>query len=140
MMVRAVLLVLAVALTRPTLAAENVPAKTAGTKARVEKGKPAKAGEKSPATTAPGSDAKKPAAAITATPAQLSAVMRAKRTFLYAADTCSRPEKCDPTLRDESKSTFMDACMACTSEELCEQERDAILGGTAKGSKNPCVP
>ncbi len=34
----------------------------------------------------------------------------------------------------------MDACTACASEELCEQERDAILNGTAKGSKNPCVP
>ena len=66
--------------------------------------------------------------------------MRAKRTLRYAADTCSRPEKCDELLRDEAKSTFMDACTACAPEDACEQERDAILNGTAKGSKNPCVP
>jgi hypothetical protein len=139
MIVRALLIVLAVALAHPAAATEaSAPAKTANTKASAEKGKSAKSGQKPTAPTT--SEAKKPAATITATPAQLGAVMRAKRTLRYAADACSRPEKCDEVLRDEAKNTFMDACRACTSEELCEQERDALLNGTAKGSKNPCLP
>jgi len=141
MIVRAVLLVLAVALARPAVAAEGtIPEKTTGKKASAEKSKPTKAAEKPSAAKAAAPETKKPAAAPTATPAQAGAVMRAKRTFRYAADSCSRPEKCDQTLRDEAKSTFMDACTACAPEEQCEQERDAILNGTAKGSKNPCVP
>lgn len=132
MIARAVFLVFAVALSLPAAAAEKTaPQKTATSKARVEKAKPAKAGEP---------DAKKPAAAPAATPAQLMAVMRAKRTFRYAADSCARPEKCDATMRDEAKSRFMETCTACASDDVCEQERDAILGGTAKGSRNPCAP
>lgn len=138
MIVRATLLVLALALTRPAVAADAAPGKTAG-KARVEKARSAKPGEgRSSSKAVP--EGKKPAAAPTATAAQLSAVMRMKRTFRYAADACSRPGKCDELLRKESQTAFMDACTACASEERCEQERDAILDGTAKGSKNPCVP
>jgi hypothetical protein len=130
MIARALFLVLAVALSVPAAAAEkSVPQKAASPKAGVAKTRAA-----TPA------DAKKPAAAPAATPAQLMAVMRAKRTFRYAADSCARPEKCDATLRDEAKSRFMDTCTACASDAVCEQERDEILGGTSKGSRNPCAP
>ena len=74
-----------------------------------------------------------------ATPEELLAVSRMKSIFLFAMETCDRPERCDPTLRDDAERRFLDACRRCASADRCEAERDAIRAGSAKRRSNPCA-
>ncbi len=105
-------------------------AQTKKKKAAPKDGKGAAAG--------PGDPAKK-AATPGATPAQ-AAVKRAKSTFMYAVESCAIPSRCDAALRDDAEKSFLDACQACATQERCEAERDAIKGGSARSTTNPCAP
>lgn len=67
-------------------------------------------------------------------------VRRTKSVFMYASESCERAgNRCDPTLRDDAELRFMEACGACTTSSRCEAERDAIRGGTARSSSDPCA-
>jgi hypothetical protein len=68
---------------------------------------------------------------------KLRQVSRAKSTFVFAVDSCSRADRCDTTLLNDSETKFMQACATCASTEVCEQERDAIKKADAP-SGNPC--
>jgi hypothetical protein len=66
--------------------------------------------------------------------------MRAKSVYVYAVEACEQPARCDAALRDDAETKFMEACRACAPDDRCEQEREAIKGGRAKRSANPCAP
>jgi hypothetical protein len=70
--------------------------------------------------------------------AKLRQVSRAKSTFMFAVETCARPDRCDAALLESAQTKFMDACTACAPAERCEQEREAIQKAEAKASTNPC--
>jgi hypothetical protein len=72
--------------------------------------------------------------------AERAEVSRAKSIYVFAVEACEQPARCDAALRDEAEQRFMGACRACASDERCEAERAAILGGTAKRTANPCAP
>jgi hypothetical protein len=60
---------------------------------------------------------------------------------MFAVESCDgQKSTCEPTLRDDAELRFMDACGACTTFERCEQERDAIRAGKARGATDPCEP
>jgi hypothetical protein len=74
-------------------------------------------------------------------PAARSAARRIKSVFIYAADSCQRAgSRCDPTLRNDTEKQFLDACGACNTAARCEEERDKVLAGTARASRDPCAP
>jgi hypothetical protein len=80
--------------------------------------------------------------------AQYKAIRTAKAGFMAAVAACTRPETCDPKspARDpeavasvkKMERNFVDVCEACASVEVCEEERQKILAGTASFNKNPC--
>lgn len=72
-------------------------------------------------------------------PGHLAAVNRSKSVFIFAMESCDRPDRCDPSLRDESERRFLEACRLCASAERCEAERDTIRAGQAKRRANPCL-
>lgn len=74
-------------------------------------------------------------------PAARSLARRTKSIFIFAAESCERAgPRCDPTLRNDAELRFVDACGACNTTIRCEAERDAVLAGTARASKDPCAP
>jgi hypothetical protein len=70
--------------------------------------------------------------------AKLRQVSRAKAAFMFAVDSCARPDRCDATLLADSETKFMTACAACAPEDRCEEERDAIKKAEAKSTTHPC--
>lgn len=74
-------------------------------------------------------------------PEARSLARRTKSVFLYATESCERtPKTCDTTLREDAEKRFLDACGACNTTQRCEAERDAVLTGTTRASKDPCAP
>jgi len=79
---------------------------------------------------------------------QYRAIRIAKGAFMGAVGACKRPEMCDPkspsrdpeavALVERTQRRFVDACEACASVEVCEEERAKIRAGTASFNKNPC--
>lgn len=124
----------------------DAPAKKSETTARP--GKKAKAPETSAAKPAGKEDAKSKAAAAreererTAklnSPQRIAAA-RAKALFMFAMDTCDKPERCEPSLRDDAERRFLDACRACATAEKCEADRDVIRAGNGNRRVTPCDP
>ncbi|HSN93316.1 MAG TPA: hypothetical protein VLS93_18945, partial [Anaeromyxobacteraceae bacterium] len=119
----ALLLTIALALAAPTGAAAQSGTSMHGSPSRparkVEKKKEAAAGPQKAAAGKP-------------SPEQLSAVARTKSIFVFAVESCDRPDRCDASLRDDAERRFLDACRVCAPPERCEAERDAIRQGTAK--------
>jgi hypothetical protein len=70
-----------------------------------------------------------------------SLARRTKSIYIFAQDSCARAgSKCEPTLRDDAEVRFLHACGACNTAARCEAERDAVRGGKARASKDPCAP
>lgn len=122
-------------------ASAQQPAKPGAPKAAAPAAKPEKAGE-------PAAPKKEPRRTRLKEPEQPGVAAdvraRARRTksvFVYAVESCERAaSRCDPTLRDDAEKRFLDACGACATAERCQQERDAIRGGTSRTSSDPCAP
>jgi hypothetical protein len=66
-------------------------------------------------------------------------VGRLKIAFMYAVESCERPN-CDQQLLREIQKGYVDECKACAPQEECEADRDIILKGEGKRTYNPCVP
>jgi hypothetical protein len=132
---KALALALAGALAGPAVAAEQPPAesKSFGSKEPDLAKKPTK---------------KKTAPPPTEAQLQYRLIRTAKSAFMGAVGACTRPEMCDPksTSRDpeavklveKTERQFVDACEACATVEVCEEERAKIRAGTASFNKNPC--
>ncbi len=74
-------------------------------------------------------------------PEARSLARRTKSVFLYATESCERtPKTCDTSLREDAEKRFLDACGACNTSQRCEAERDAVVSGTTRASKDPCAP
>lgn len=74
-------------------------------------------------------------------PAARSLARRTKSVFIFAAESCAREgNRCDPTLRNDAELRFLSACGACNTAVHCEAERDEVLAGKARASKDPCAP
>lgn len=131
---RTILLPLLVALAAPGPAGAQPQPPPPGTG---KQGTPAPAAGKPPG----GDKKKEPAKAAGAKPASehVQAVARTKSIFLFAMESCDRPERCDPSLRDDAERRFLDACRLCAPPEACEAERDSIRQGAARRRSNPCV-
>jgi hypothetical protein len=91
---------------------------------------------------------KKTVTPLTPAQEQFFAIRAAKAGFMGAVGACTRPETCDPkspsrdpeavALVEKMERRFVDACEACATVELCEEERAKIRAGTASYKKNPC--
>ncbi len=135
-MTRTILLAVSLALAAPTTvlaqakdeAAAKQPSKKASAKKAAAKG-----------TAGAGAPEKKKKAESRANAPQLAAVARMKSVFMFAVETCERPEKCDQAMRADAERQFLDACRACASAERCEAERDAIQQSRTTKQSNPCV-
>jgi hypothetical protein len=74
-------------------------------------------------------------------PAARSLARRTKSVFIFAAESCAREgNRCDPALRNDAELRFLSACGACNTAVHCEAERDEVLAGKARASKDPCAP
>jgi hypothetical protein len=83
-----------------------------------------------------------------ATPEAKRAVMNAKRALKTAVDLCDVPGKCDPSSRTANKEyiqiladadrNFIEACLACSTVEKCDAERDRMRGGKRSPGPTPC--
>lgn len=141
-MKRAMLLVVTLALAASPAASPGAEAQKKGDAApQTSAPKKTKADAAKKSSGAKGSE--KPSAAgkkeaRTVNPADRAAVNRTKSVFMFAMETCDRPERCDASLRDDAERRFMDACRLCASAERCEAERDAIRAGQAKRRTSPC--
>ena len=107
----------------------SAPAKPS-TKASKDKASASKASPSSKG----GSAATSPAA----DPAKVAEVFRAKSNFLFAVDSCERPDRCDKALRADAEERFMKGCLECAPQERCEADRQTIRDGNGKRSYNPC--
>jgi hypothetical protein len=140
-MKHAILLAVALALVAPADASAQSKEKSAASPAA----SPQKSGTKGSApTTASSSSTKsqqkaKKETAPSVPPERLAAVNRAKSVFIFAVETCDRPERCDPSLRADAERRFLDACRLCASAERCEAERDTIRAGQGESRTNPCL-
>ncbi len=85
-------------------------------------------------------DKGKAASAPRASESDRAAALRAKSVYMFAVEACERPDRCDAVLRDDAEKRFMDACLACATQDLCDAERSSIQGGSARRSKDPCTP
>jgi hypothetical protein len=132
---------LALLLAIPSIASAQRADATAGAKpgAAAEK-KTADAAPAKKPTTRKGAKAKEPETPAIS-PQARSLARRTKSIFIFAADACTRAgNRCDPTLRDDAELRFMSACGACNTGARCEAERDAVIAGNARASKDPCAP
>jgi hypothetical protein len=66
-------------------------------------------------------------------------VLRVKRVFMFAVESCSTNQRCDQQLMRDSEANFMDACKVCADNDKCESDRDAIKSGDGKLGFNPCA-
>jgi hypothetical protein len=76
------------------------------------------------------------------------AVFNAKRALKTAVDLCDVPARCDPGSRNANKEyiqmladadrNFIEACLACSTAEKCDAERDRIRAGKRSPGTAPC--
>lgn len=142
-MTRTILLAVSLALAAPSTALaqakDDAAAKQPAPSKKASAKKPAAKATASRATDAKTAAERKKKGATQGNPAQLAAVARMKSIFMFAVETCERPEKCDEAMRSDAERQFLDACRACASAERCEAERDAIKGARTTKQSNPCV-
>jgi hypothetical protein len=67
-----------------------------------------------------------------------AAAARAKSLFVFAVETCDKPDRCDPMMRDDTERQFLNACRLCAPPEKCEAERDAIRAGQSTRRGTVC--
>jgi hypothetical protein len=75
-------------------------------------------------------------------------LMNAKRTLKTAVDLCSVPGKCEQgssnadrefmSMLEGADRSFIEACMACSTAEKCDAERDRIRAGKRSAGWAPC--
>ncbi len=75
-------------------------------------------------------------------------LMNAKRMLKTAVDLCTVPGKCDSGASNADRETismlenadrsFIEACMACSTAEKCDAERDRIRAGKRSSGYAPC--
>jgi hypothetical protein len=80
----------------------------------------------------------KPDAKQVANVKERAAAARAKALFVFAIETCDRPERCDPAMRDDTERQFLNACRLCAPPEKCEAERDSIRAGQSTRRGTVC--
>jgi hypothetical protein len=98
-------------------------------------------------TTTSKSKTKAPASKVTAE--QAKAVRTTKATFMSAVGSCAKPDTCDPkspsrnpelvVLIQKSEEAFVQACLQCASDAVCEQERARIRDGRGRFGYNACM-
>jgi hypothetical protein len=76
------------------------------------------------------------------------ALMNAKRALKTAVDLCSNPGKCEHGSRNADREyismlesadrNFIEACLACSTPERCDSERDRIKDGKRSQGTVPC--
>ena len=75
-------------------------------------------------------------------------LMNAKRTLKTAVDLCSVPGKCESgssnadrefiNMLESADRSFIEACLACSTAEKCDAERDRIRDGKRSPGTAPC--
>ncbi len=75
-------------------------------------------------------------------------LMNAKRALKTAVDLCSNPGKCEQGSRNADREyisllegadrSFIEACLACSTAEKCDAERDRIREGKHSTGTRPC--
>ena|SRR6266702_6895996 len=75
-------------------------------------------------------------------------LMNTKRALKTAVDLCSNPGKCEPGSRNADREymsllegadrNFIEACLACSTSERCDAERDRIRDGKRSQGTAPC--
>ena len=75
-------------------------------------------------------------------------LLNAKRTLKTAVDLCSNPGKCEQGSRNADREyinmlegadrSFIEACLACSTSERCDAERDRIRDGKHSSGTAPC--
>ena len=75
-------------------------------------------------------------------------LMNAKRALKTAVDLCGNPGKCEQGSRNADREymsllegadrSFIEACLACSTSERCEAERDRIRDGKRSQGTAPC--
>lgn len=80
----------------------------------------------------------KPDAKVVANAKERAAASRAKALFVFAIETCDKPERCDPAMRDDTERQFLNACRLCAPPEKCEAERDAVRAGQSSRRGTVC--
>ncbi len=75
-------------------------------------------------------------------------LMNAKLALKTAVDLCSNPGKCEQGSRNADREymsllegadrSFIEACLACSTSERCEAERDRIRDGKHSQGTAPC--
>src|SRR6266568_8258607 len=85
--------------------------------------------------------------ASTVTAAKRS-LLNAKRALKTAVDLCGNPGKCEQgsrnadreyiSLLENADRNFIEACLACSTSERCDAERDRIRDGKRSMGTAPC--
>jgi hypothetical protein len=75
-------------------------------------------------------------------------LMNAKRTLKTAVDLCGVPGKCESgssnadrefiNMLESADRSFIEACLACSTAEKCDAERDRIRAGKRSQGYAPC--
>jgi hypothetical protein len=75
------------------------------------------------------------------------ALFNAKRALKTAVDLCSAPGKCEQgsganreyiSILEGADRNFIEACLACSTAEKCDAERDRIRDGKRSSGIAPC--
>jgi hypothetical protein len=75
-------------------------------------------------------------------------LMNAKRALKTAVDLCSAPGRCEQgsahadreymSMLEGADRSFIEACLACSTPEKCDAERDRIRDGKRSSGSAPC--
>lgn len=125
--------------TKPATAAQKGKKATAAKKAAEPK-KPLPRSPASPASPASKSSSTSKVSASAA--ADRAAMLRARATFRYAAEACTRGAAagCDKDLLEDAQQSFILTCRTCAPVDKCEAEKALILEGKQNTTTDLCVP